>query len=186
MQPAIESGKIAPGDWRSPQPSQAEVERGQQQRNRPPPELPGIDLNTAEQLELAKSLPMAEPKLGPRYAENGFFHPHDAAVLRGILRMLQPRSVVEVGSGYSSAVMLDTHDAAYTFIDPEPARLRSLLLPDDRPAVMEQPVQDVSLDLFCELERDDILFVDSSHISKMGSDVNHILFEILPRLRPGV
>ena len=37
-----------------------------------------------------------------------------------------------------------------------------------------------------QLAANDILFIDSSHVSKAGSDVNHILFELLPRLAPGV
>jgi hypothetical protein len=36
------------------------------------------------------------------------------------------------------------------------------------------------------LETDDILFIDSSHVTKVGSDVNQILFNVLPALRPGV
>jgi hypothetical protein len=32
----------------------------------------------------------------------------------------------------------------------------------------------------------DVLFIDSSHVTKIGSDVNYLFFEILPRLRPGV
>lgn len=177
-------GKIRPGDWRSPHPSEADIDRGQARRNHPTRELPGIDLNVEEQLRLARSLCDFEP--GPRYGRNPFFPLADAFGLQGILKMLRPKSVVEVGSGHSSAVMLDSHDAAYTFIDPEPERLRSLLLPGDSPTIIEGLVQDVPLELFESLGRGDILFVDSSHISKMGSDVNHVYFEILPRLEPGV
>ena len=32
----------------------------------------------------------------------------------------------------------------------------------------------------------DILFIDSTHVSKAGSDVNHIFFKILPSLAEGV
>ena len=42
------------------------------------------------------------------------------------------------------------------------------------------------MDVFATLERGDILFLDTTHISKTGSDVNHELFEILPRLSSGV
>lgn len=42
------------------------------------------------------------------------------------------------------------------------------------------------MDLFLELERDDILFIDSSHTVKPGGDVNFLIMEVLPRLRPGV
>jgi hypothetical protein len=51
---------------------------------------------------------------------------------------------------------------------------------------MTERIQDVSLKEFDALEENDILFIDSTHISKINSDVNFILFEILPRLKPGV
>ena len=46
-------------------------------------------------------------------------------------------------------------------------------------------VQDVDPSVFEELESGDILFIDSSHVTKTGSDVNYIVFEVLPRLKPG-
>jgi hypothetical protein len=52
--------------------------------------------------------------------------------------------------------------------------------------IIAKPVQEVGLDRFASLDAGDILFVDSSHVAKIGSDVNHILFEILPRLPQGV
>jgi hypothetical protein len=50
----------------------------------------------------------------------------------------------------------------------------------------EQKVQDVPLELFAQLQAGDFLFIDSSHVAKTGSDLNHILFEVLPAIRPGV
>jgi hypothetical protein len=52
--------------------------------------------------------------------------------------------------------------------------------------LIEQKLQDVNIDLFRQLEPGDLLFVDSTHVSKTGSDVNMILFEILPILPKGV
>ena len=52
--------------------------------------------------------------------------------------------------------------------------------------MIEKPVQDVPLELFRGLEANDILFIDSSHVSKIGSDVNFLFFEVLPILKPGV
>lgn len=46
--------------------------------------------------------------------------------------------------------------------------------------------KEVDLSYFEQLEKGDILFIDSTHISKIGSDVNYLLFEILPRLKKGV
>ena len=52
--------------------------------------------------------------------------------------------------------------------------------------IIPKRVQELELPRFDELRAGDILFVDSSHVSKVGSDVNHIVFEILPRLSHGV
>ena len=99
-----------------------------------------------------------------------------------------------MGSGYSSALILDTIDGwlggatDVTFIEPYPDLLRSVLRPgdEDRVTVLDQPVQDVDLEVFTELGPRDVLFIDSTHVVKPGSDVNHLMFEVLPRLRPNV
>src|SRR5205807_5149072 len=77
---------------------------------------------------------------------------------------------------------------ACTFIDPYPQLLQDLLKDSDRQrvAVLGQKVQDADIEVFRKLEASDVLFVDSSHVSKTGSDVNYILFKILPLLQPGV
>jgi hypothetical protein len=90
--------------------------------------------------------------------------------------------------------MLDTNERfmdrsmRLTFVEPESGRLRKLLKPDDHQAVtiIERRIQQIDLSIIEELAANDILFVDSSHVSKAGSDVNHILFELLPRLKSGV
>jgi hypothetical protein len=111
-----------------------------------------------------------------------------------MLRRLRPRHVIEVGSGYSSAAMLDTNDkfldrqVNFTFIEPYPGRLNSLLTESDRQRckIHMNRVQDVPLDVFRQLEANDVLFIDSSHVVKIGSDVRHLLWEVLPRLAAGV
>jgi hypothetical protein len=67
-------------------------------------------------------------------------------------------------------------------------RLRPLLRADDqtRVVLIERRVQEVPLETFAALEAGDVLFIDSSHVSKIGSDVNRLFFDILPVLRPGV
>jgi hypothetical protein len=47
-------------------------------------------------------------------------------------------------------------------------------------------LQHVPLHIFDQLEPRDILLIDSTHVSKLDSDVNYIFFEILPRLKPGI
>jgi predicted O-methyltransferase YrrM len=127
------------------------------------------------------------------FTENGFFVGSDAFTLSGIIQKERPRRIVEVGSGFSSAVMLDTlkhaqMSAALTFIDPYPERLYSLLTPVDRSAstIIASRVQEVPLSVFDQLEAQDLVFIDSSHVAKVGSDVTFILLRILPRLKRGV
>ncbi|WP_247595753.1 class I SAM-dependent methyltransferase [Helicobacter fennelliae] len=77
---------------------------------------------------------------------------------------------------------------AITHIEPYPKLLRSLLYADDltRIDLYEKRLQEIDLGLFENLESNDIVFVDSTHVSKINSDVNKIFFEILPRLKSGV
>ena len=166
-------------------------------------DLPGIDLNVERQLELLRAfaglyadLPFPEdPVAGRRYHfRNPFFGQGDAIVLYSFLRHFKPRRVIEVGSGFSSAVMLDTAadfvdlDPDFVFIEPFAERLHGLIGISDRHRhrIIETPVQDVDPAEFDKLEENDILFIDSSHVVKCGSDVAHMVFRILPRLKPGV
>lgn len=127
------------------------------------------------------------------YFENDFFSYADALILHAMLRWLHPARVIEVGSGFSSAAMLDTRQrhgtpGHLTCIDPEPDRLRGLLRHGDDGwcKMLPRKVQDVETDLFASLTPGDILFIDSAHVLKTGNDLHHVLFEILPALTPGV
>ena len=102
--------------------------------------------------------------------------------------------IIEVGSGFSSAAMLDLNEHVlggavdFTFIDPDMRRLRPLLREGDagRVTLVERRVQEVPLETFAALGAGDVLFIDSSHVSKIGSDVNRLYFDVLPALAPGV
>jgi hypothetical protein len=76
----------------------------------------------------------------------------------------------------------------FTFIDPYPKRLQGLINDSDRKTcrVIEQKVQSIPSILFDSLDANDLLFIDSSHVVKTGSDVLHLFFSIVPRLKPGV
>jgi len=110
------------------------------------------------------------------------------------MRFLKPEKIIEVGSGFSSALMLDTNDlflknnVNFTFIEPFPHRLRKLLKEKDlrTTRIVVEIVQSLPVSTFSDLGFNDILFIDSSHVSKCGSDVNHLLFEVLPALKAGV
>lgn len=193
-----------PGHFYSPLPSPEEVGRDAGRLFGAPPEaLPGIELHEAEQLGLLQEITRYYPALpfsSERSVDRRYFYENpaysysDAIFLYGMIRHAAPKRIVEVGSGYSSCVMLDTAElfldgrVDFTFIEPYPERLLSLLRPEDleRVKILAHRVQDVPLEPFLALERNDILFIDSSHVMKIGSDVHHLLTEVLPRLRPGV
>jgi hypothetical protein len=138
----------------------------------------------------------------PREAQPGFrffynnpaFGAHDAASLFSMLLEFRPQRVIEVGSGYSSCLTLDTNDRfldgklQLTLIDPALDEISSRIpLGDTGGAeLIPRKVQDVPLSTFERLEKNDILFLDSSHVAKTASDVNYYLFEILPALADGV
>jgi predicted O-methyltransferase YrrM len=141
------------------------------------------------------------PHQGPGYRfyyENPFFGCHDGSVYFSMLLEYRPRRVIEIGAGFSSCLLLDTRerflsgDIDITLIDPSFDRLDQLtdasrLSPSpERVRLLECPLQDVPGHVFDQLGVNDILFIDSSHVAKTGSDVNCCLFEILPRLAPGV
>jgi hypothetical protein len=137
----------------------------------------------------------AQPTAYTRYGfENDFFSYGDGLALYCMLRTLGPSRVVEVGSGWSSALMLDTNDlflggaAQFTFIEPEPERLNSLLREQDvsRSVVITKPLHAVPDDVFGDLSAGDLLFIDSTHVSRVGSDVNRLLLDVVPALPRGV
>ena len=122
--------------------------------------------------------------------DNDQFGTMDSLVLHAMIDHARPRRIVEIGSGFSTLLMRATRRAladgaiAIDCIEPYP---RAFLRADAMGVGLHDiPVQSAPSSLFTSLEAGDLLFVDSSHVSKTGSDVNHIFFEILPRLAPGV
>jgi hypothetical protein len=127
------------------------------------------------------------------YLDNPVFSYADALMLRTMLIAFKPKKVIEIGGGFSSAVMLDTADErnlpiSFTIIDPFPDTLRALLSPRDlrNVNIIEKTVQEVDLSLFSTISHNDILFIDSTHVLKTQSDVCREFFEILPMLKEGV
>ncbi|MES2524493.1 MAG: class I SAM-dependent methyltransferase [Gemmatimonadota bacterium] len=198
------SGLVPAGHYYSPIPSLDEVRRDDGLIFREfPRSIPGVDLREDEQLALLQSwtplydsMPFRAEKVdGLRYYfENEWYGYCDATMLHCMIRHLRPRRIMEIGSGFSSCVTMDTNERFFggaidlTFIDPYPERLLSLLREEDKSRIhlIEKRLQDVPLEQFQSLEAHDILFVDSTHVSKVNSDVNRIFFEILPAIARGV
>jgi len=193
-----------PGHFYSPIPSREEIlKREEELFDNSNTGLEGIDLNEEQQLDLLRCLCiyyeefpyLNKTNTGLRYhLDNNYYYDSDALFLYSMMRKFKPNRIIEIGSGFSSALMLDTRDhfleknTAIYFIDPHPTRLLSVLKESDKDSieVITTSVQDVNMEIFQQLTENDFLFVDSSHVAKIGSDVNFILFEILPKLEKGV
>jgi predicted O-methyltransferase YrrM len=191
-----------PGHFYSPLPSRDEIAEAYARGGFGPP-FPAVDLNEAGQFARLERFatyypeqPFPEqPAEGRRFhLDNPSYGHFDAIMLYGMLREARPRRIIEVGSGFSSAAMLDLNEqllgrtVEFTFIDPDMTRLRSLLRLEDTThcRLIERRVQEVPLETFAALGENDVLFIDSSHVSKIGSDVNRLFFDVLPALAPGV
>lgn len=126
------------------------------------------------------------------YTNNSMFSISCAAALYSMIVLNRPKHIIEIGSGFSTSVMLDTNEHCFDneinieCIEPRPQRLKKLLKESDHILIHENDLQEMSLDLFSKLEQNDILFIDSSHVMKTFSDVSYELFEILPILPKGV
>lgn len=194
---------VPPGHFYSPIPSPAEVAADARRIFAIPPEIPAVDLHTEDQLRLLDTLlPLAAEFPFPEHEQEGWryhycntLYPYaDGVMYYALLRHLRPQRVIEVGSGYSSVLALDTNErflgceTRFTFIEPYPEVLHGLVGADAAAGLdlVERRVQDVEPAQFDALGSGDVLFVDSTHVAKTGSDVNFLLFDILPRLNEGV
>lgn len=184
---------VPPGHYYSPLTSPADIERALAEG--PPPAT--VAMGEAAQLRVISRIGPTLAQLPRRRwnddASNNQYGLADAAIYSAIVREFQPHRIIEVGSGYSSAVALDACDAygldiELVFIEPHTERLEQLLTPSDsgRVTIRREPLQDTPLELFDTLEAGDVLFIDSTHVVKAGSDVARLVFHVLPRLAAGV
>ena len=115
----------------------------------------------------------------------------EAQALYAFIRHYKPSVAIEVGCGVSTYCMLgaaarnsNESSLATRFISIEPYPrpwLRNAPV-----SLIEKPVQDVPFEVFESLGPGDFLFIDSSHAVRTGGDVNFLVLEVLPRLKPGV
>jgi predicted O-methyltransferase YrrM len=162
--------------------------------------LPGIDFNIEEQLALLAKfnyndelikLPLEEKEKFEFYYNNGFYESGDAEYLYSIVRHLKPGKIIEIGSGYSTLITQkallqnkiedDTYQYKHVCIEPyEQPWL------DKKVEVVRKRVETIDKSFFEQLEANDILFIDSTHVIKPQGDVLFEYLEILPILKPGV
>jgi hypothetical protein len=191
---------VHPRRYDSPLPLMEEIEAAKLNQ---PRLLPAIDLRISPALELLKqirpwvaeldSVPYERDGKSPFWFNNLTFTDFDAATLYAMLRHLKPRHYVELGCGFSSLMS----SRALKRNDDEEGTKCEAIYSDPCPRLplggvltygqlMEKRVQDVPLEAFAMLQSGDVLFIDTSHVLKIQSDVEQELLRILPLLKPGV
>jgi hypothetical protein len=163
--------------------------------------LPGINWNVSAQLETLKSftfsqeladIPQENQKSIRFYLNNGSFESGDAEYWYQLIRSIKPRRIFEVGSGNSTLMAINAinrnHDdnPNYTcdHVCIEPYEMP--WLEEAGVVVVRKKVEDVELSFFSQLQENDILFIDSSHIIRPQGDVLFEYLELLPSLNKGV
>jgi predicted O-methyltransferase YrrM len=188
-------------NYYSPIPQPAELPEDVWEREDP---LNGIPMSAAAQLryaeeELAPFLSEFAPPLRAGEAPNGFyldnisFGPVDAHVLYATVRHWKPRRVMELGAGWSTLVSAqacranaaDGHPTELVAADPFPQPFLHAGL-EGLSELRASKATDVAAEELAELGEGDVLFVDTTHTVKVGSEVNYLILEVLPRLREGV
>ncbi len=172
-----------------------------------PSKLIGIKMNEKQQLELLSlftakfkdeydRFPRNETcKLHEYYVNNSNFGSVDGEILFCVIRHFKPRKVFEIGSGFSTRLIAqailrnqqedNSYSCDFVVCDPYPSSVVKKGFPG-LSKVISEPVQNVPFAEFQKLETNDLLFIDSSHVLKIGSDVHYEYLEILPRLKKGV
>lgn len=153
-----------------------------------------LDAQVAVLHELSDHLRKFTPPGGPYgyLPDNPSYPPVDARLLYAMIRHHRPRQVLELGSGHTTRVIaqacsanaLDGHQTHFRAVDPYP-----IAVDDDLPGLDELSrvdAQQLPDDAVTALSAGDVLVVDTTHVVKLRSDVNHIVLRLLPLLAPGV
>ena len=163
--------------------------------------LPGIHWNVEEQIQMLsaftygeelRNIPHQKPDTLEFYFNNGTFEAGDAEYWYQLLRVTKPRRIYEIGSGNSTLMAIKAiqknreEDARYSceHVCVEP--FRNPWLEQTRVSVVRKRVEELDVEFFAALERNDILFIDSSHVIRPQGDVLFEYLEVLPILKKGV
>lgn len=193
---------VSPGHFYSPIPPASDIERHLNSIEDNPISVFGVDLRSDDILRMWKDLtpfmldcPFPEQPTPPyRYCFSAIpYSWGDALVYHAMLRRFRPSKVIEIGSGWSTACALDTNkhflngETEIKCIEPYPITVRHALKEDiSSVTLIESDLQKVPISEFSSLKANDILFIDSTHVLRTGSDVAYEFLEVLPRLVPGV
>ena len=187
-----------PFNWyESPYPDIEKIHRDEQRIFDNKKTVLEIELNDERQIELLEKFKELAPyewgsekgdiQKNHYYYNNSMFGKESADCLQCMMRVIKPKKIIEIGSGFSTAVMLDINNDYFdgnieiSCIEPNANRLKSLIKESDHICINETELQNIELEFFDELEPGDFLFIDSSHVARIDSDVNYYIFEIFPK-----
>lgn len=195
---------LLPVHYYSAEPNILELERFKEIWAKPT-SFPGIHVDLEEQIKALQTIcfpyqseyrgnVLYQEAVGKKYGP-GFGY-IEAQALYAMIRHYQPARLVEVGSGISTCCSFmaakknqqeGKGDCRITCIEPHPSKsLRAMVESSSQVCLIPRPVQTAPEELFGQLSAGDILFIDSSHVLKTGSDVHYLILEVLPKLQRGV
>lgn len=123
---------------------------------------------------------------------NNFYSELDAAVYYALIREIKPTKIIEIGCGYSTQIAAlaiarnQQEEKTGEIICIEPYPEPQLIEANLKIQLLVERVENIDLNIFQQLSDGDILFIDSTHTVKFGSDVCREILEILPALASGV
>ncbi|HEY2963673.1 MAG TPA: class I SAM-dependent methyltransferase [Pyrinomonadaceae bacterium] len=176
---------IRPIHYYEPLPDFRAITPEQIQRRR---DYRAIEFRWEEQLRLLRELELHAGELTDIDLNNDYFSGFDVIVYYSLIRHLKPRRIIEIGGGYSTRIankaLAANQSGRLTCIEPYPEdRLNGSQFSVQ---LITKRVEEIDVSFFSCLDANDILFIDSSHTVKFGSDVCYEFLEILPALKPGV
>ena len=158
---------------------------------------PNVPIDIESQIDLLNSFKQYDSSLNKEYKcikgkfdqNNGSFGHDDSYLYFSMINSFKPQKIIEIGSGFSTQVAVIAKEfgslnTEILLIEPYPREELTIL--SEETIIIEKKLEDVSLDLFLSLDKNDILFIDSSHVIKTKNDVVRIYLEILPVLKKGV
>ena len=199
---------ILPAHYYAPVPNIIELERTVDLWAKPSA-MSGVHIDLDEQIDNLRRVcaPFQQEFRGNPYYKHAvnqpfrsgrsrFFGYIEAEVLHAVIRHYKPAHLIEIGGGVpsyctSQAISMNRQDTGVnghiTCIEPDPVdMIKNLDEKLENFALIARPIQDVPLKYFTQLQANDVVFIDSNHVVRSGSEVNYIVLEILPILAKGV
>jgi FkbM family methyltransferase len=181
---------VLPVHYYSPIPSSDQIEKYAPKSY----DTSSIELDFSSQINLLTALHPYFAELWPAPTEqlreliqHAALTPFDLILYYSFIRAVKPNIIIEIGGGSSSiiarqAIIMNQKVAKLIVIEPYPSEALTNIVD----TLVPYPVQQIDVTFFSQLQAGDILFIDSTHVGSLGSDVYHIIYNILPSLKPGV